>query len=101
MERQFEWAKTADSLCGRSSTGATTALAVTVFAALDLEIRSNGNGEQSLDDVLQELLRSTAPLSLASLTEASAGLLGKKPDTLHIDKLPGCRKLSASEAETT
>ncbi len=101
MERQFEWAKTADSLCGHSSTGATTALAVTVFAALDLEIRSNSNGEQSLDDVLQELLRSTAPLSLASLTEASAGLLGKKPDVLHIDKLPGCRKLSASEAATT
>ncbi len=101
MERQAEWAKSADSLCGQSSKGATTALAVTVLATLDREIRSNSDGEQSLDDVLRQMLRSTAPLSLASLTSASAGLLGRKPDALHIDYLPGCRKLSASEAEAT
>jgi hypothetical protein len=28
-------------------------------------------------------------------------LLGKKPDALHIDILPGCRKLPESEAGST
>jgi len=101
IARQAEWAKSANSLCGQTSTGATTALAVTVLVALDREIRSNGDAEQSLDDVLREILQSTAPLSLASLTTASAGLLGKKPDALHIDNLPGCRKLPESEAGST
>lgn len=101
MERQAEWAKSADSLCGPSSTGATTALAVTVLAALDQEIRAGSDDEASLDDVLQQMLRSSTPLGLESLTAAAAGLLGKKPDALHSDNLPGCRKLSASEAETT
>ena len=101
MERQAEWAKSADSLCGPSSTGATTALAVTVLAALDQEIRAGSDDEASLDDVLRQVLRSSTPLGLESLTAAAAGLLGKKPDALHIDNLPGCRKLSASEAKTT
>jgi len=101
MERQKECGESADSLCGDSSTGATTALAVTVLATLDQEIRTNSDDDASLDDVLQQMLRSNTPLSLESLTETAAGLLGKKPDALHIDKLPGCRKLSTSEAEST
>jgi hypothetical protein len=101
MERQKEWGESADSLCGGSSTGATTALAVTVLATLDQEIRTSSDDDASLDDVLQQMLRSNTPLSLESLTETAAGLLGKKPDALHIDKLPGCRKLSTSEAEST
>ncbi|MCH7899004.1 MAG: hypothetical protein IIC62_06640 [Proteobacteria bacterium] len=79
---------------------ATTALAVTVLTTLDSEIRSGSDEEQSLDDVLQRMLMSTEPMGLESLIEFSSDLLGRKPDALHIDKLPGCRRLTESETES-
>ena len=100
MENQKAWAKSASDLCGPSSTGATTALAVAVLTALDSEIRSASDEEQSLDDVLQRLLISTEPMGLESLLKSSSDLLGRKPDALHIDKLPGCRRLAKSETES-
>lgn len=100
LESQKTWAKSAGDLCGPSSTGATTALAVTVLATLDGEIRSGSDEEQSLDDVLQRMLMSTEPMGLESLIEFSSDLLGRKPDALHIDKLPGCRRLTESETES-
>jgi len=100
VEKQKTWAKSANSLCGPSSTGATTALAVTVLTALDEEIRSDSGAEQSLDDVLRHMLMSTEPMGLESLIKSSSDLLGRKPDALHIDKLPGCRRLGESNTES-
>lgn len=94
--QQAEWSKSADNLCAETSTGPVTALAVTVFAALDLEIAAKSEGEKSLDDVLRQMLQSTAPLSLSSLNSASIEALGENPDALHIDNLPGCRSISVS-----
>ena len=101
LERQTAWAKSADSLCGPSSTGATTALAVTVFEALDQELRAHSDNKKSLDDVLQLMLLPPASLNLESLAAASAEILGQKPDALHIDRLPGCRNMADSSGESS
>ena len=95
MQRQIEWANSAQALCGQSSTGETTALAVTVLAALDREIRDSSDDARSLDDVLRKILQTSVPLSLESLNAITADILGEKPEALHIDKLPGCRTMSA------
>ena len=101
LQRQLEWASSAQALCGQSSTGETTALAVTVFAALDREIRDGSDDDRSLDDVVSKLLETSAPLSLESLRAISADLLGEKSDALHIDNLPGCRTIAADSNSST
>ena len=101
LQRQLEWARSAQALCGQSSTAETTALAVTVFAALDREIRDGSDDERSLDDVVSKLLETSAPLSLESLRAISADLLGEKSDALHIDNLPGCRTIAADSNSST
>lgn len=95
-----EWATSARTLCGRASTGPTTALAVGIFAALDNEIRNNSGGKVSLDDVVGKLLLIDASIDLDSLIATADSLLGDKPDALHIDKLPGCRNITADDQET-
>ena len=101
MQRQIEWANSAQALCSQSSTGETTALAVTVLAALDREIRDSSDDARSLDDVLRKILQTSAPLSLESFSDVAADILGEKPDALHIDKLPGCRTMSADNNSPT
>ena len=101
LQRQVEWASSARALCGQSSTGETTALAVTVLAALDRELRDGSDDDRSLDDVLRKFLETSAPLSLESLRTISADLSGEKPDALHIDRLPGCRTMSADSNSST
>ena len=89
------WATKATALCRQSSSGATTALAVSVLSALDDEIRSLSDGDASLDDVTRELAALDGRIDLAKLTEIAARLAGSKPDTLHIDNLPGCRNIAS------
>lgn len=93
---QHEWSAAADTLCADYSSAATTALGVVTFHALDREIRDGSAGKASLDDVVRLLLQQDTPLDAQALSAASAELIGKKPDALHIDKLPGCRKLMAA-----
>ena len=90
-----DWAANATALCRQSSTGATTALAVSVLAALDDEIRRLSDGDASLDDVVRELAALDGRINLAALAEIAERLAGSKPDTLHIDKLPGCRSIAS------
>ncbi len=97
LQRQADWSKSAETLCGPVSSGPTTALAVVRLAALDTEIRTVSEDKASLDNVLSEILRVSAPISLDSLIEVSSQIMGKKPDALHIDNLPGCRTMSGSE----
>lgn len=87
---QREWAQQADTLCGPSSRGATTALAVTTLAALDRELRNSSGGELSLDDVTSELLATGEALNLERLRSAAKRIGGGNIETLHTDKLPGC-----------
>ena len=60
-----------------------------MFAALDREIRDES--KSSLDDVLALIVGK--PVDLVVLTEAASQLTGSPPDVLHIDALPGCRKI--------
>ncbi len=89
---QLEWSKDADALCGDPSEAATTALAVTVFTALDRELRKLSNDTASLDDLLPVIANSE--VSLESLTQAATELVGQKPETLNSDQLPGCSSMT-------
>ena len=88
---QAEWAERADTLCTASSSAETTALAVTLLAELDQELRNRSDGVASLDDILPVIVGGEVDLEI--LTAAATGLIGKTPDTLHIDRLPGCRTI--------
>jgi hypothetical protein len=88
---QAAWGKEAESLCAEHSTAATTALAVSLFAALDREIAAATGGESGLDQLLPGIVGSN--VDLESLTAAAEQLTGARPDVLHIDNLPGCRKM--------
>ncbi|MDX1508465.1 MAG: hypothetical protein R3358_09315 [Woeseiaceae bacterium] len=92
IEFQRQWARDANRLCARHSSGATTAYAVMRMHALDAEIREATEGESSLDDVLLQLVDS-ADIDLATLLSAATAVLGHKPDALHSDRLPGCRSI--------
>lgn len=87
LQWQADWGLQAETLCDRSSTAETTARAVTILAALDLELRDKT--ESSLDDVLPSLVGRRVDLD--TLAAAAAHLLGSPADALHIDALPGCR----------
>jgi hypothetical protein len=90
-----DWAKTAGNLCGQTSSGATTALAVTVLDALNDEIVEKSAGEMSLDDVTRELWRLGEKTNLEQLNAIAGQLIGHKPDALHSDRLPGCRTIAS------
>ena len=90
-----DWAKTAGNLCGPSSSGATTALAVTVLDALNKEILEKSAGEWSLDDVARELWQLGEKVSLDQLNTVVEELTGHKPDVLHSESLPGCRTIAS------
>ncbi len=98
LESIAEWSQDAGVLCAPSSTGATTALAVTVFDALNRELAAKTDGAQSLDDVLYDLLESGGPVSLAELAEASGERIGGLPDALRSRRLPGCPALAADSS---
>jgi len=93
FEQQADWSEQATTLCARTSTGSTTALAVTLFRQLDREISEKTDGDQTLDGLLP-LLAGQA-VDLMSLRAAVETLTGSSPDALHIDKLPGCRTIAA------
>ena len=97
LATQAEWARDAKTLCGRTSTGPTTALAVTVFQALDREIAAATNGEASLDSLLPMLADRRVDLDL--LIAATRELTGAVPDSLHIGNLLGCRSIGPGDPE--
>lgn len=86
------WGDSADTLCGRSSSGAETARAVTVLHALDREIVKATGNTHSLDDVLLKLLGGNRKVTLDALRLGARELIGKNPDALRSKYLPGCDK---------
>lgn len=91
---QQEWARASDTLCGGPSSGATTAKAVSVFLALDREIRHKTDGAKNLDDLVGSIVAEHGRLDVDVLDRLVRGIIGENPDALHIDKLPGCRKMA-------
>ena len=94
ITEQANWAAKAGALCGETSTGATTALAVTVFRALDQEISDKTAGAADLDELLRQVVANRGPIELGVLSEIAAELIGEPSDVLHIDNLPGCPKIT-------
>ena len=87
-----EWGSKASTLRAPSSRGPTTALAASVFARLDEEIRTVTGGNRSLDGVVQTLARDSSALSLAQLRRAAAAALEQPAATLTDENLPGYAK---------
>ena len=94
------WAESASSLCQSTSAGATTAFAVGVLTALNDEIRDLTDGVASLDDVVRELQRFKGEVDLRTISETAEQIAGSKLDTLHINRLPGCRTIDIGNQET-
>ena len=94
--RQFqkEWSRDAIALCGKASTGATTALAVTVLAKLDAEIRAGSGGNASLDDAVTAIIAAGKPVDLGMLRRIFSDLAGHRSETLRTDNLPGCSNIT-------
>ncbi len=99
IQDQVEWSRSAKRLCQFSSTGADTALAVTVMSAIDLEIRNKTDGAASLDDLLRLMRQREQPVDLIDLTQTVEQLAGSKSDALDIKNLPGCRSIAAGHQE--
>ncbi len=95
-----KWAESAPALCADPSTGARTALAVTVFTALDEEIRSKTNGAASLDSVVAELVAFNDTIDLNTLRTITTSLLADSAETLQVENLPGCRNMAATIDQT-
>ena len=94
LETQREWARDAESLCGRSSSGATTALAVTKFKTLDTEIRRATKGMSSLDNLVADLQNIGMPIDIRQLQFLAAKLMGTESATLKVENLPGCHSIA-------
>ena len=97
FERQAEWSRQAHTLCSESSTGSTTALAVTLFKHLDSEISQRSDGEESLDSILP--LLTGDEIDATTLASALEQLIDSVPDALHIDNLPGCLSIASGVVE--
>ena len=91
-----QWAKSAKALCQPASTGAATAYAVGVFAALNDEIIELSNGEANLDSLLRELRQLDEDLDANVLATAVAQVSAGESEALRIDNLPGCRSIAAN-----
>jgi hypothetical protein len=101
MTFQENWAESAETLCRPSSTGATTALAVTIMAALDREIKERTSGTSSLDNVLAALRERPRGLTLFDVQRTTAGVIGANSVTLQLDNLPGCRSIDAVSSNSS
>ena len=95
-----KWAESAPTLCGDPSTGARTALAVTVLTALDEEIRSKTDGAASLDSVVAELVAIDDTIDLNTLRTITTSRLADSAETLQVKNLPGCRSMAATIDQT-
>jgi predicted metalloprotease with PDZ domain len=83
--RGLEWmenhGRNVRTLRGVRSHGPVTARAVTLFAALDAEIRERSQGERDLDDVVQALMKIRRP-TLEDLRRAAEDAIGAPSKTL-------------------
>jgi hypothetical protein len=92
LEKQTQWAASAEGLCAAQSTGAITAFAVITFRQLDEEIRKTSGGKLSLDTVVAELAASRSQITLQTLEKITVEILQGPSDTLQLDNLPGCHQ---------
>ncbi len=90
LKKLAEWGQESDFLCAERSSGSATARAVTVFAALDEEIRRQSRNKFSLDDVIRALAGSDNDITIHSLLTGSSEFLSSDSAVLSPENLPGC-----------
>lgn len=89
LQRLAEWGKDTKTLRVNAASGRVTARAVTVFAAMDREIRGVTDGRASLDDVARSLANAQQPVSYEQLNAMVTKLIGGQADSLLPGNLPG------------
>lgn len=89
MKSLAAWGQTAKTLRVRNASGNVTARAVTVFAALDREIREVSKGRFSLDDVAQLIAAAEQEVSYEQLDDIVTSLVGQQAEALLPANLPG------------
>jgi len=99
LRSQEQWSKSASKLCRKTSSGATTALAVVIFAALDKEIRLATNSAASLDDLVATLSQITQSVDLQTLRNLARQIGDEKSQVLATDNLPGCKDFSQADTK--
>ena len=67
---------------------------MSVFLELDRELRRKTDGNRNLDDLVVAIVAEHGRLDVDVLDRLVRDLIGENPDSLHIDKLPGCRKMA-------
>jgi predicted metalloprotease with PDZ domain len=87
LRRLAQWAKRSTTLFGTHSDGATTARAVLVMHAADVEIRSATAGKASLDDVSRKLASEHGTVSLMRLQKAAQEVAGRPVRSLEREQL--------------
>lgn len=98
-EALHRWAQSSKNLCADRSSGATTARAVGVIAALDDELRRRTASQSTIDDVAARLQQQQRPVSLSQLQAIVRDLTGKESDVLDVSRLPGCRSIPATDSD--
>lgn len=84
------WGKESDTLCKDRSNGASTALAVTILSALNVEIQQRTDGKHSFDDVTRVLAQVDDDITIEALQATVFDLLGTKSRVLTSESLLGC-----------
>ena len=89
LEDLGKWGEDVDDLFVRQSTGARTARATTLLAALDRRLEDNSRARRSLDDVVARMIADDRPWDYAALCAATRAVAGRAVDLLHPNNVPG------------
>jgi hypothetical protein len=85
------WSKEAQSLCSRSSRGATTAKSMVLMHDLDQEIRTGSDHMHNLDDVMNALSNLDQKISIADFVKEVAAVLPTGSTVLDDAELNLCK----------
>lgn len=84
------WGEDAKSLCADASTGAVTALAVTLLARLNDEISKKSDRKHDLDDVVRRVAVSRDNISIRQLRKITEDLTGSESEVLSDNDMNNC-----------
>ena len=90
LKKLAAWGEESEFLCAESSSGAVTARAVTVMAAIDAEIRRQSKNRNSLDDVTRALANAQNRITMQSFMAIAGEYTGPESNSLRDENFPGC-----------
>jgi len=90
LQKLAAWGEESEFLCAESSSGATTARAVTVMAAIDAAIRKQSKNKNSLDDVTRALASGQNRITMQSFMAIAGEYAGPGSNSLRDENFPGC-----------